>query len=66
MMAVRLTLPAYQHASPPESHHTHAALEHEAFVVCGSETWFEGLGAPSAIRLLGFSLWIVHSLHVFP
>lgn len=55
-----------QHAPSPEAHHTHATLEHEAFIVRGGDAWLERLSTPCAICLLGFSLRIVHSLHVFP
>lgn len=56
----------YQHASPPEAHHTQAALEREAVVVGGRDTRLERLGAADAVGFLGFPLRIMHPLHMFP
>lgn len=56
----------YQHASPPEAHHAQAALECEAVVVCGCDSWFEGLGTADAVSFLGFPFRVMHPLHVLP
>lgn len=53
-----------QHASPSEAHQTHPTLEHEALIVSGDESRFEGLGAANAVCLSGFPLGVVHSLHM--
>lgn len=55
----------YQHAPSPEAHHTQAALEREAVIVCGRDSRFEGLRAADAVSFLGLSLRVMHPLHVF-
>ena len=55
-----------QHSSPSETHHAHAAFEHEALKVRGGNLQLQGLGAVDTVRLLGLSVGVVHALHVFP
>lgn len=55
-----------QHASSPEAHHTQAALEREAVVVCGCDAWLEGLGSADAVSFLGLPFRVMHPLHVLP